>query len=129
MATNSQGSVKPIFKGLIYPFQKGPEGIPASTTDLDNVKVDLGLLLNTRKRERIMLPEFGVDLERLVFENNGALLRAKIFREIADAIGNFEPRVNLTNVEITDSKNTVFIDVQYEILGLQDSLKLQFTRD
>lgn len=120
---------KAIFRGISFPYRKGTDGIPQMEEDLQLVKEDLELLLNTRKRERIMKPDFGIDLESLVFENTGPLLRAKAFREIADAIGNFEPRVSLSNVSVTDEKNTVRIDVKYTVSGFEDQVSLLFTRD
>lgn len=122
-------AVAPIFKGILFPFQKGPEGIPAVSTNAAIVKSDFALLLNTRKRERVMIPTFGLDLERLVFENTGPLLRAKIFREIADAVGNWEPRIKLVNVSVTDNRNTVTIDVRYQILGFEDEVSAEFSRE
>lgn len=120
---------KPIFRGISFPYRKGTDGFPQMAEDLQVIKEDLSLLLNTRKRERVMLPDFGLDLERLIFENTGPLLRAKAFREIADAVGNYEPRVSITNVSVTDRQNTVTISVKYQVLGFQDQMDLLFQRD
>jgi hypothetical protein len=120
---------KPLFLGVDFPFTKGPEGIPKTRTDAQIIQSDLSLLLNTKKRERVMLPEFGIDLERLVFENRGPLLRAKAFRAIADAIGNFEPRVALSNVQVEDSGSSVSITVEYFVQGFQNELTLDFNRE
>lgn len=127
--SNASRSKKPIFLGILFPYAKGPEGYPATATDLDIVKSDLDLLLNTRKRERVHLPDFGLDLERLIFENTGPLLRAKAYRQIADAVANYEPRVSITSIAVEDNKSTVFIDVQYIINGFRDNLVVKVPRE
>lgn len=126
---NGYSTQKPIFLGISFPYKKGDEGIPSTDTNLEIVKQDLALLLNTRKRERVMLPDFGLDLERLVFENTGPLLRAKAFRQIADAIANYEPRVSLTNVSVVDQGNIVTIDIQYAIDNFSDELSINLNRE
>jgi uncharacterized protein len=125
-ATNIK--TKPIFLGIYFPFTKGPKGYPKTVTDEECVQNDLSLLLHTRKQERVMLPTFGLDLERLVFENTGPLLRAKAFRQISDAIGDFEPRVQLLDVQITEDHYTVTIDVSYMINSLTGQTTLSFNR-
>lgn len=118
----------PVFLGILFPFQKGPEGIPATETNEEIIKNDLTLLLNTRRGERVMLPTFGIDLERLIFDNTGPLLRAKAFRMVSDAISNWETRVSLVNVLVTEDTHTVIIDVVYEINALQDQVSVEFDR-
>jgi hypothetical protein len=119
----------PIFNGLLFPYTKGTKGYPATATNQDIIKSDLFLLLNTRKRERINLPNFGLELERLVFSNTGPLLRAKAFRQIADALNNYEPRVKLVNVQITEETTTVTIDVTYQIGKTFDTVSVDIQRD
>jgi len=118
-----------IFRTILFPFQKGEKGIPATVDDVDAVRTDLSLLLNTRKRERVMLPNFGLDLERLVFDNTGPLLRAKAFRQISDAVGNYEPRVRIQDLQVTEDEYNVTIDLYYLILGLNDSVSITISRE
>jgi len=120
---------KPVYIGILFPFQKGPNGIPAQVTDIDLIKSDFYLLLVTRKGERVMDPNFGTDLEALIFENNGALLRAKAFREIADAVSNYEPRISILDVQISSqTTNGVVIDITYQIQGFVDMLSVSMNR-
>ena len=118
-----------IFKGILFPFAKGTNGYPAVATDKDIIKNDLLILLTTRKRERINYPNFGLELERLIFSNTGPLLRAKLFRQISDAIINNEPRVNLVDVQIKEDKNTVEVYVIYQIGRISDSVTLTVGRE
>jgi phage baseplate assembly protein W len=126
MATIQKNS--PIFLGIYFPFSKGTNGFPQTVTDEECIQNDLSLLLHTRKGERIMLPDFGLELERLIFENTGPLLRAKAFRQVSDAIGNYEPRVQLLDVQITENVYEVIIDVIYSINSLTGKTTLNFTR-
>ena len=126
MATTKKSD--PIFLGIYFPYTKGNSGYPKTVTDEECIQNDLSLLLHTRKRERIMLPNFGLELERLVFENTGPLLRAKAFRQVSDAIGNYEPRVKLLDIQINEDKYTVTIDVVYSINSLTGKTTLNFSR-
>lgn len=118
-----------IFRTILFPFQKGDTGIPATVDNIDAVRSDLNLLLNTRKRERVMLPDYGLDLERLVFENTGPLLRAKAFRQVSDAIGNWEPRVRIQDLQITEEEYSVTIDLYYSVFGINDVASTTIDRE
>lgn len=124
----ANGNNNPNFIGVLFPYQKGQNGIPASAVDINLIRSDLRLLLNTRVGERVMLPTFGLSLENLVFENTGPLLRAKAFRQISDAIGNFERRIRVRDIQITEDENTVTIDLYYSILGVNDMVSVDFSR-
>ena len=60
-----------VFIGIDLPFRKsnGPAGWFASTSyTIDAVKQNVKLLLQTRKGERLMQPNLGIDLHRFLFE-------------------------------------------------------------
>lgn len=116
-------------RGIKFPFQRGSKGIPAEANDAEAVKSDLFLLLKTNTRTRVMKPRHGLDLPTLVFENTGAFLRAKILRIIAEGIGRFEPRVRLADIRIEEKGTKVTVDIDYEIMGLQDTLGMNIDRE
>lgn len=65
--------------------------------DIDN---SLHVLLNTAFGERIMLPEYGCDLRKFLFDPVNASLEAYIKKIVQEAILYFEPRIRPDEVTI-----------------------------
>lgn len=91
------------FKGFEYPVFKSAKGYFHSTTDLQQIKSDLIQLLLTHPGERVMMPEFGVNLKRYIFEFNDENTQFEIRNEIANALRIFEPRVVITDIIISNT--------------------------
>lgn len=89
------------FLGCQFPLVKGPRGILAQKSGVDQIKADLIQLLLTNPGERVMLPQFGVPLRRLQFQPNDPLLEMEAKRMIAEAIKLWEPRVQIANIVVT----------------------------
>ena len=62
------------FLGAPYPIIKHPRGFFHTQSGIDQVKADLLILLLTNPGERVMLPDFGAGLNRLMFEPNDSIL-------------------------------------------------------
>lgn len=58
-------------------------------------------ILLTKKYEKLWNPEFGSNVDGLLFENISNMTATALEKEIAVAIRNNEPRVNLKNVVVT----------------------------
>jgi phage baseplate assembly protein W len=88
-------------------------------SDEEDIAQSIFVILNTTPGERIMQPEFGCDLKRLVFEQlNDSLLSGLNFM-IYHALLNFEPRIHFINAEIVDRENldgVLHIRVNYSIV-------------
>jgi phage baseplate assembly protein W len=57
-------------------------------------------ILQTNMYEKHFLPNFGSNLESLLFEPISPLMETAIQNEIANTIKNYEPRVNLQSVKV-----------------------------
>ena len=77
------------FLGLQYPLVKTPRGIMAQKSGVDQIKADLLQLLLTNPGERVMLPNFGTPLRRLIFEPNDPTLLQQARDMIAQSIENW----------------------------------------
>lgn len=88
------------FLGLQYPLVTTHRGILAQKSGVDQIKADLLQLLLTNPGERVMLPEFGVDLRSLLFEPNDTLLEIEARRRIIQALERWEPRVQIQDVVV-----------------------------
>lgn len=87
--------------------------------DVDAVRNSVINILTTKKMERRMLPEFGASLEQLLFEPITDLTSERIRRVIEEALNNWEPRVEVTAINIkADEDNMMYnIIVEYNILS------------
>ncbi|MGV3609526.1 MAG: GPW/gp25 family protein [Fluviicola sp.] len=70
------------------------------SSDEKDIMESLQVLLSTRPNERIMLPEYGCNLEALLFESINLTLTTKITEIIRTAILYYEPRIDLENVTL-----------------------------
>jgi len=94
------------FLGLQYPLIKTNRGLLAQKKGVDQIKADLLQLLLTNPGERVMLPTFGTPLRELFFDPNDFDLKNKAKNMIAKAISNWEPRIVLENIEVSNSIDT-----------------------
>jgi phage baseplate assembly protein W len=81
-----------------------------------DVEQAIEILLLTDHAERPMLPQFGGGLRRFVFAPNSPDTRRAIAEAVENAITDWEPRVELKNVEVTASDaepNLLLIHVDY----------------
>ena len=74
-----------------------------SFTTLEAAKSNLKNLLLTMKGERLMQPNFGTDLMKLVFEQDDGTLVDRIRETIIDAVEFWLPYLNLNTIEVNDS--------------------------
>jgi len=95
------------FSGMPYPIVKHPLGMLRTQTGINQIKSDLLVLLLTEPGERVMLPSFGTPLRRFMFEPNDAALASSVRTAIIDSIRNWEPRIRVTNIQVTNSPKEV----------------------
>jgi len=92
--------------GYNPPFIGGPQNILSRQEDERIIKNDLLQLLLTIPGERVMRPEFGVNLRNAVFEPNDAELVGSLVNEIRQQIELYDKRVIVDDVQIlTDEAN------------------------
>jgi hypothetical protein len=77
-------------------------------------------LVLTSPGERFFEPELGSRVNSLLFEPLDAFTADAIKQEIINTITQYEPRVNLTKVDVTPiyANNKINITVEYQIVGL-----------
>jgi phage baseplate assembly protein W len=118
--------------GVSLPFN-GPAGPFNSTySTKDQVKSNLINLLLTNKGERIMNPEFGCDLKRVLFEGITDDLAEIIQEVITNSIDIFIPEIELVDIIVDLSSrdtNTILINIKYKLRISQeaDQVTIEFT--
>ena len=95
--------------------------------DVELVKMDLLNHIFTKRRERVMMPNFGTIIPEIVFEPLTAEL-VDIVREEVLRVINYDPRVELLDIEAQPNfdTNTVYVAarVLYVELNLVDNFEL-----
>ena len=94
--------------GIKLPIRLGKTGYFEQTfTTLDTVKADVVNLLLTIKGERPMQPNFGADIQKLLFENIIDGIDSIIERNIQQAIDFWMPYINLQEIVVDTSPEVV----------------------
>lgn len=103
-------------KGWAFPpkfdFEtKSPKMVSAE----EDVKESLIILLSTMKNERVMYPDYGCDLVKMIFEEIDNTLHYYIIDLIKNAIIMHEPRIDVENIDLKTAIETVSITIDYII--------------
>lgn len=91
------------------------------------VRQSLMLLLSTQPGERIMRPEFGCDLHRLVFEPNDETTAGLAIHYVRTAIARWEPRVEILGLDAEAaaddlSRLDIVLDYRVRVLLVTDRI-------
>ena len=92
-----------------FPFQDDPDGkfLKLNTDAKQAIKSDLVHLLLTNKGERLYLPNFGAHLRQYHFEPNEDTVANAIKNEINQAIKEFIPNLQVTELTVTPSETNI----------------------
>lgn len=91
-------------------------GSVAMTANIKDINNSLQILLSTRLGERIMLPEYGCNLEELLFQPLDITLKTYIKDLIKTAILYHEPRIDAKKISLDNSQELegiVQIEIEY----------------
>lgn len=85
----------------------------------DDIQNSIEILLSTALGERIMRPDFGLNLERILFSPLDATLQAIVLDLVEKAILIHEPRVLLNNVSIegVPEEGLLRVLIDYTVAG------------
>ncbi len=73
------------------------------TSNEEDIQKSLEILLSTRLGERIMVPEYGCNLDELLFNPLDLTLKTFVVDLIRRAILYFEPRIDVLKIDISES--------------------------
>ena len=108
---------------LKYPYSVAGSGIPSTTTPDDHLRDLILQVLFTNPGERVNLPQFGVGVQRLIFEPAGDTLRSSVQFLITTNLQRWlGDRLNVEQVNVsTDSEEDgmVTIEIIYRALATQ----------
>ena len=112
------------FVGIIFPLDHSPEGFFfKSKTVLEQAKSNLQNLLLTTPGERIMQPEFGSQLKRIVFEQ-GPDIPNRVDEVVRSAVDKFLAYINIENVFTIQNNNEINVSIEFSVPLNPDAIEV-----
>lgn len=100
-------------RGFSIPFRIGPGGGIARASGAAKIKENIIHILLTAVGERAMRRDYGSGIGQMVHDPNNDALRTIVQHQIARSIGQWEPRVILQSVTVTQEDGILFAKVDY----------------
>lgn len=94
-----------------------------------DIASSLEVLLSTLQGERVMLPQYGCNLDELVFESLDTRMKTLMADKVESAILYHEPRIELESVRLDDSQElegVVLIEVIYRVKSTNSRFNFVF---
>jgi len=115
--------------GWSFPFRISPSGGIALSRQAVDIDEAIRIILGTAKGERHMRPQFGCGIHDLMFAPNDATTAGLVETYVRDAIGWWEPRVEVLKVVVhndAEERNKMLIQVFYRIVATNDERNLVY---
>lgn len=97
--------------------------------EAEDIQQSLQILLTTSQGERVMLENYGCDLNRFLFEEISQSLVNGLSSLIRDAILYFEPRIDVTRITIDESEESsgmLLISIEYTVRSTNSRFNMVF---
>jgi phage baseplate assembly protein W len=101
----------------------------AMASDETSVRQSIEIILSTSKGARVMRPDFGCDLSKLLFEPNNGTTHALAKFEVEEALKTWEPRIELLDVSVRADGNhgmRLLIDISYRVRSTDNRFNLVY---
>jgi phage baseplate assembly protein W len=121
-----------LFSDIDLSFAKHPvTGDVLAKYDENAIKNSVKNLILTKHYERKFRSDIGSSVTSLLFELPSPGLVAMLKTEITDTITNFEPRVEVLEVNIgfDNSNHYLYVGIIFKIVNTTTPITLQFTLD
>ena len=114
-------------RGWAFPPKIDAQGGLALTDERSEIEQAVRIILSTAPGARVMRPTFGCRLRELVFAPNNSITAAQARRFVEEALGMWEPRITVQNVEARpDPQNPhcLVIEITYQVKATHDRRSL-----
>lgn len=96
----------------------------------ESVRQSIWIIIGTAKGERVMRPDFGCGIHDLVFEVNTPSTVGKIAQTIQSALLEFEPRIDVLDVEVATASDIdgdkLLISIDYQVRATNNVFNLVY---
>jgi len=117
------------FLGRGWAFPVAPEGTEVIKASQEEEKIEqaIWLILATAPGERVMRPDFGCGIHRMVFSVNDAATLNNTVEEVKKALIRWEPRIDLLDVAARSrSGGQLLIDIRYRVRSTNNLFNLVY---
>lgn len=117
-------------RSIAFPPKIGADGRMAWSQGPQNIRESIQLILQTEPGERIMQPNFGAGLGQFLFEANTTATRRLIRARVENALQQWEPRIQLSEVSVDPAPadpQQVVITLTYELVSTGTAEQLALT--
>jgi phage baseplate assembly protein W len=116
MAEPSQGKAF-LGVGWAFPPAASPAGDMATAAYETDIQQSIRIILGTAPGERVMRPDFGAGLKKLVFEPMNTTTAALAQYNVEQALLQWEPRIDQITVKVTPqpSAGSLMIEIRYRV--------------
>lgn len=103
--------------GWAHPQATDPAGEVSLAKYEDDIRQAVQIILGTAQGERVMRPDFGAGLHRLVFEPINQTTIALVRHTVEEALVTWEPRIDNVTVGVRDdrTRGQLLIDIGYRV--------------
>lgn len=116
-------------RGFSWPMEVDHTGSIRLTTTAEDIDRSMRIVLMTAPGERVMRPRFGCDIWDLLFEPVTQNLFGLIASAVFEALGQWEPRVEVdevTPVASADDNALINVQISYRVRDTNDPRNLVF---
>jgi uncharacterized protein len=112
-------TVPEVWSDLSGDLVHDAQGSVKKVINAEAVKTSINNILNTRKGERVMVPEFGVDFDEALFEPIDQDTMNFLADSVKETVERWDDRVKIVKVEFTakPDSNQINLVVTYRITG------------
>lgn len=115
-------------RGINFPPRITENGRWAWSSGAENIRQSIQVILQTEPLERLMLPNFGSGLKKMLFQPNTVETHSLIEELISRSLARWERRIKVTSVEVMPdpkAQNTAWITLKYKLVANQNSDQMQ----
>lgn len=97
-----------------------PNASVLMVSDVADIEESIRIILSTIPGERIMLPDFGCNIRKMVFEVVDSRFAAELNHLIYHALLEYEPRIKLVDCQIADQtmeSGVVYVQINYTVIA------------
>jgi Bacteriophage baseplate protein W len=111
------------FLGTGWSFPPSFDKLDASVqmvSDFADIEESIRIILSTIPGERLMQPDFGCDIKKLVFEIADTWLVSELNHIIYHALLQYEPRINFIGLTVADRSQqagVLYVQLTYTIIA------------
>jgi phage baseplate assembly protein W len=118
-----------VYKDIDLGLALRSTGDVVKKTEAAAVKQAVNTLLNTNRFEKPFRPDFGADLQNMLFELADPETGNEIIEKIKQSFETYEPRAEVVKIEVAllQGGNAISVELQFRIKNTEEELTFETT--